>query len=317
VLGRLILKEGPVGIRTIVAIGLGVIAITAQASADTNSWTSGAPDYWDNGGNWSLGTAPTNTDTADFITNITSKVVLIDFYDTGNLPGVLTISNLTVSGFGGATNTLSLTNMNLGGQIPLNILNRLTFGNGGLLQINNSMLRTLNGTFTSGSILQFALGTNFSPVVVSNNLALAGTLNVTDGGGFTNTTYALFTYGGTLTYSGLIVGPTPSNSTCVVSTNTVGQVNLVVTLAPPPSPLPFQIISIVRNTNDITVTWTTSATGTNFVQVGNGDANGVYDTNNFQDIGTVSVSAGTTNSYPDVGGATNKPSRFYRIRYSY
>jgi hypothetical protein len=303
------------GIKTIVAIGLGVIAITAQTSALTNSWTSGETDYWDEGGDWSLGVAPSITDTGDFITNLTSKVVLIDYYDTGSLPSELTISNLTVAGFAGGTNTLNLTNMNLGAAIPLNVLNGLTFGTGGLLQINNSMLQTLNGTFTGGSILQFALGTNFSPVVVSNNLALAGTLNVTDGGGFTNTTYTLFKYGGTLTYAGLIVGSTPSNSTCVVSTSTVGQVNLVVTLASPASPLPFQIISIVRNTNDITVTWTTSAAGTDYVQAGNGGANGSYSTNSFQDIGTVSVSAGTTNSYTDTGGATNTPSRFYRIRY--
>jgi hypothetical protein len=314
--GRIILKEGSVGIRTIVAIGLGLIAVSAQAN--TNSWIAGSPNFWDTSGDWSLGEAPSITDSGDFITNATSKVVSIDNFDTSSEADELTISNLTVTGFGSATNTLNLTNMNAGVRIPLTILNGLTIGNGGRLQINNSMLQTLNGTLTSGSILAFALGTDSTPVVVSNNLALAGTLNVNSTGGFTNTTYTLFTYGGTLIYSGLVVGTTPTNATCVVSTNTLGQVNLVVTLTSPAAPLPFQIISIVRNTNDIAITWTTSATGTNFVQAGNGDANGSYDTNNYQNIdGPVIVGVGTTNTYTDVGGATNTPSRFYRILYSH
>jgi hypothetical protein len=104
----------------------------------------------------------------------------------------------------------------------------------------------------------------------------------------------------------------------VVSTNTIGQVNLGVTVTTPPSPLPFQITSIVRSTNNITVTWTTAAAGTNFVQAGDGDANGMYDTNNYQNIGQpFTVLAGMTNSYTDIGGATNTPSRFYRILYSH
>jgi hypothetical protein len=79
----------------------------------------------------------------------------------------------------------------------------------------------------------------------------------------------------------------------------------------------IQITSIARSTNDITITWTTSSAGTNFVQAENGGANG-YNTNNFQTIdGPVIVSAGATNSYTDVGGATNTPSRFYRILYSH
>ena len=307
------------GIKTIVAIGLSLIAVSAQATVATNSWISGTSDYWDESGDWSLGTAPAITDTADFITNITSKVVLIDDVDTLDYSGTLTISNLTVAGAGAGTNTLNLTNMNNGVPIPLTTLNGLTIGDGGRLQINNSKLQSNNnGTFTSGSILQFYLGTNSSPVVVSNNLALAGALNVGAAAGFTNTTYTLFTYGGGLTYGGLIVGTVPSNSTCVVSTSTVGQVNLVVSFPQPPPSSQFQFISIVRNVNDITVTWTTSAAGTNYVQAVNGDPNGVYNANNYQNISTqMVVTAGSTNTYTDTGGATNLPSRFYRIRYSY
>jgi hypothetical protein len=315
-------EKGTMGIRTIIAIGLGLIAVSAQAAPTTNSWVYTGANvnnyHWDVDNSWSLGAAPSSSDYADYITNAVTKTVVINANDTSFAPSTLTISNLTVAGLGSTTNTLSLTNMNAGVPIPLTILNGLTIGNGGRLEIDNSMLQASNATFTSGSILLFALGTNSSPVVVSNNLVLAGTLDVADGGGLTTSNYTLFTYGGTLSYSGLVIGSTPSNATCVVSTNIIGQVNLAVTLTPPVSPLPFQIIAIARNTNDITVMWTTSASGTNFVQAGNGDANGSYDTNNFQDIyGPVIVSVGTTNSYTDVGGATNTPSRFYRILYSH
>jgi hypothetical protein len=308
------------GIRTIIAIGLSLIAVSVQAAPTTNSWISGESNFWDIDGAWSLNMSPndTNVNGYDFITNATTKAVFIDEDDTAFFDYELTVSNLTVAGSGTTTNTLSLTNMNEGAEIPLIILNALTIGNGGRLQINNSMLQAANGTFTSGSALLLALGTNSSPIVVSNNLVLAGTLDVTDGGGLTTTNYTLFTYGGTLSYAGLVIGSTPSNATCVVSTNTIGQVNLGVTVTTPPSPLPFQITSIVRSTNNITVTWTTAAAGTNFVQAGDGDANGMYDTNNYQNIGQpFTVLAGMTNSYTDIGGATNTPSRFYRILYSH
>jgi hypothetical protein len=300
------------GIRTYIAIGLGFM-ITLGAKAGTNSWIAGGSSFWDTGSDWSLSSAPSITDFADFITNATTKAVSIDQADTLDFASELTISNLTVTASGSSTNTLNLTNMNAGARIPLNVLNGLTIGSGAKLEIDNSMLQTYNCMITNGSTLVFALGNNSSPVVVSNNLTLGGTLHVTDSGGFTNaSSYTLFTYGGTLTYSVLAVASMPTNTTCVVSTNIIGQVDLVVTVIPP-SLLPFQIISILRSTNDITVTWTTGAAGTDHVQAGNGDANGSFDTNNFADIDEINVSANTTNSYTDIGGATNMPSRFYRI----
>ncbi|MGD1020530.1 MAG: hypothetical protein ABSA12_14550 [Verrucomicrobiia bacterium] len=302
------------GIRTIIAIGLGLIAVTAQAvPPTTNNWTSAESAFWDEGSDWSLRSAPTVTDGYDFITNAASKVVSLDNYDTLDYSDNLTISNLTVAGSVGTNNTLDLDDMNAGAKIPLTILNGLTIGNDGVLQMYNSMLQTLNGTFTSGSVLDLALGTNSSPIVVSNNLALAGTLNVTDGGGFTNasSTYTLFTYVGTLNYSGLVLGSTPSNTICVVSTNTIGQVNLGVTVV---LPLPFQITSIGVITNrDVVITWTGPGTGTNFVQAEDGGATG-YSTNGFQNIsGPIILNGATTTNYIDHGGATNSPSRFYQI----
>jgi hypothetical protein len=69
--------------------------------------------------------------------------------------------------------------------------------------------------------------------------------------------------------------------------------------------------------NDIRITWIGTGGTTNRVQVTPGLANGSY-TNNFTDIAAsvtnLPGSGAVTNSYTETGGATNKPSRFYRVR---
>jgi hypothetical protein len=324
--------EGSMGIRRVIVIVFGLAVVSAQA-ATTNSWKSGSSSFWDTATAWSLNVPPSISDFADFITNAANKTVTIDSFVSTN---TLTISNLTVSGVGGTTNTLALNNA--GTNVPLHVLNSMMVSNAGVLQVTNSVLQVDGGaggaflltgvmrilnkakvqlssaTFSNDAVLQFALGTNSAPVAVGTDLALGGTLNVINGGGFTNTTYTLFTYGGALTYNGLAIGTTPSNSTCVVDVSSNGLVNLVVTFPAPP--LPFRIVSIVQSTNDIVLTWTTSSAGNNYVQATAGDGNGGYNTNGFVDInGPIAVTAGATTNYVDSGGATNAPSRFYRIRF--
>ena len=78
----------------------------------------------------------------------------------------------------------------------------------------------------------------------------------------------------------------------------------------------FRILSAVSQSNDVVITWATGAGPTNVVQATGGDANGNY-TTDFTDIsGPLSIpgSGDATNSYLDAGGATNKPSHYYRIR---
>ncbi len=220
------------------------------------------------------------------------------------------------------------------------------------------------------STLNFGLGTNATQIAVTGNLTLGGTLNISDGGGFTNTTYKLFTYGGTLTYNTVTVNSTPNTSFMyTVSTNTVGQVNLVVAGNAPPPQDPFvawalqyfrctndgtlctqaapnadpygkgisntnqfllgldptnpasqfRITSVAPQGTNIVITWTTAGGHTNMVQVTGGDATGGYNTNNFADIPssqTVLPGTGgdTATNYIDPGGATNVPSRYYRVR---
>ena len=79
----------------------------------------------------------------------------------------------------------------------------------------------------------------------------------------------------------------------------------------------LRITSAVRQTTDVVITWTTAGGRTNAVQAAPGDGNGGY-TTNFVDITIppliISGSGDATTNYVDVGGATNAPSRFYRIR---
>jgi len=78
----------------------------------------------------------------------------------------------------------------------------------------------------------------------------------------------------------------------------------------------FQITSIAPAGGNVVITWNAVGIGTNVVQATNGGPGGGY-TNNFQDISgpiIINFAGQTTTNYTDVGGATNRPSRFYRVR---
>ncbi|MGA2138335.1 MAG: hypothetical protein ABSH14_05690 [Verrucomicrobiia bacterium] len=80
---------------------------------------------------------------------------------------------------------------------------------------------------------------------------------------------------------------------------------------------PPRITAISRELGDIRIAWMTIAGRTNVVQFTAGDAGGSF-TNNFADLTgpiIVSGSGQIGTNYLDTGGATNFPSRFYRIRF--
>ncbi len=151
--------------------------------------------------------------------------------------GTLLVNNTAGSGTGtGAVTVLRAATLGGSGVIggPVTVNGRLAPGNSpGTLTVSNSL------AFGTMSVLQYELGTNSDLTVVSGNLTLDGTLNIADAGGFTNGTYTLFTYGGTLTTNGtasiLAIGTTPDPGlgyTVDISSN--GYVNLVVGPATPP-----------------------------------------------------------------------------------
>jgi hypothetical protein len=78
----------------------------------------------------------------------------------------------------------------------------------------------------------------------------------------------------------------------------------------------FRIISGASTGANFIVTWKTAGIRTNVLQATNGRPGAGY-SNNFQDISgpiIINVVGDTTTNYTDVGGATNRPVRFYRIR---
>jgi len=96
-----------------------------------------------------------------------------------------------------------------------------------------------------------------------------------------------------------------------------GQNNLAEFLAgtdPTNSASSFRIISVVPSGINLLVTWTMGSGRTNALQATAADATGSYNTNNFTDIFIVTNTVGTTTNYLDTGGATNLPSRYYRVR---
>jgi PKD repeat protein len=270
------------GIRTTIAASLLFAAASAQAS--TNSWVGTGPaiDYWDTQSSWSLNpNRPSINDNIDCITNANTKTVQLDNIDSGSFPATMTISNLFVGGPIGTVNTLSLSNA--GTVTPLRIFTACIISNGGVLQITNSFLRmdgVSNGTFEvdgtlavlggakvllktmlvrSGATLQIAAGSNANPIVVSNNLTVAGTLNVTDGGGFSNITYTLITYGGVLANNGLTLGSMPTNFSGTLDTSIAGHVNVIVSNVTPA--MAAFTATPISNTTPLVVTFTDTSLG--------------------------------------------------------
>jgi polygalacturonase len=278
-------------------------------------------------------------------TTNTFNLYNVDFAISNSVP----VTNLVrIGGWGSplATNQLTLFNA----QVIITDTNILP-PNPRLALSKSTLTVTNNLSLGGGSILNFGLSTNATCVVTAGNLKLAGSLNITDAGGFTNTPYTLFTYGGTLTYNGLNIVLAPTGYSYVISTNTPGQVNLVVLSAlqawqmnyfgstnnpaadpsadpdgdgqdneeeflsgtnPTNSASAFQVVSCATTSNDLVVTWRTVGGHTNAVQVTSGNYN-----TNFTDLSGSIVITGSgdqTTNYTDGGGATNVPARYYRVR---
>jgi polygalacturonase len=150
----------------------------------------------------------------------------------------VTISNavpatnlVTFDGMGGNTNdSLALYNV----RASMNSTN--AFGANPITLGGCVLTNAGNLTFSNDDVINFALGTNNSTIVVVGNLNLKGTLNITNASGFTATNYILFTCTGSLTNIPVLgVKPTINSYIYRLDTNTVGQVRLVVAVPPPPS----------------------------------------------------------------------------------
>jgi autotransporter-associated beta strand protein len=83
-------------------------------------------------------------------------------------------------------------------------------------------------SLNTAATLQFTLGTTNSSANVAGNLFLAGNLNISANLGFGVGTYTLFTYSGALNFSGLSIALAPAGYNYSISTNTPGQVQLII-----------------------------------------------------------------------------------------
>jgi hypothetical protein len=76
----------------------------------------------------------------------------------------------------------------------------------------------------------------------------------------------------------------------------------------------FRITAIARQGNNLRVSWGMGSGKTNALQWTAGASGGNYQTNGFSNLFIVTNTVGTSTNYLDLGGATNKPSRYYRVR---
>jgi polygalacturonase len=190
-----------------------------------------------------IGGLGSNTTFAGTITNGVAHTVALTKIGGGSLTlsgtnsytGGTTVSNGTLLVNGAITGSVTVASSGiLGGS---GLLRGPVMVNGTLAPGAGVGKITISNTLAAAGTLAFELGTNSDRVVVSSNLTLAGTLDVTDAGGFTTNTYTLFTYAGALVYSPLTIGSVPNNSFLyTITTNVAGQVNLSVTAPAPLDP---------------------------------------------------------------------------------
>jgi hypothetical protein len=147
-----------------------------------------------------------------------AQVIITNSAPTNTLS---TFDGLTTNGYGnGFTFYNALASLENTNALALNTA--VTLGAATFAISNNFALSPSN-------TLNFVLGTNTATVAVVGNLALGGTNNISAGGGFTNGTYTLMTYTGTLSGSLPVPGSVPAGYDCAFNTNTAGKVMLVAT----------------------------------------------------------------------------------------
>lgn len=152
---------------------------------------------------------------------------------------------------------------------------------GTLLGLAGQTLSLGSLALNAGSVTDISLGGPSSTRLfnVAGDLTLAGTLNVSDAGGFGNGLYRLFDYGGTLTNNGMSVGATPTGygaGDLTVQTSVANQVNLLVGAVAPSSYSFWDGANTAANNVVDGGAGTWSAAGINWTNAA-GSANGVYD----------------------------------------
>ena len=117
-------------------------------------------------------------------------------------------------------------------------------------------------------------------------------------------------------YFGHPTGQTNDHSCATCDADGAGQNNLVkyrAGLNPTNPASVFRVVSLIRLGKDLSIVWRAGGGRTNAVQASDSLGGG----GSFNDIGPALMLLGSSDvitNYLDVGGATNFPSRFYRVR---
>jgi hypothetical protein len=133
----------------------------------TSTWTNALSAKWENITNW-LGLLPGPTNSV-YITNAGSKTITVDTLTAISNANTLTVSTVSLSAPGGATNTLSLSNA--GTNVPLHVLYSFDVAGGGVLNVTGSSLQ-VDRAMTIGASSGLASAT------ISNALLNVATLDL-------------------------------------------------------------------------------------------------------------------------------------------
>jgi hypothetical protein len=203
-------------------------ALCSTVLGRTNSWTAGT-GKWETSANWSLAIAPASNQFI-LVTNATTKTVTVDqATPTGNL----TVSNLTVQGFGAGINTLQITNVSAA---PMRLINSLAIGTNALILVTNAVLQ-VDGLSGGSNLINGALNVQAGGVVtgtvaqtiVGSLAGVSGTLTL-DGGSLsaaTNLQAGLVSFStGTIWVAGSTAQLVSTNATTTIAFLGVGRMTV-------------------------------------------------------------------------------------------
>ena len=153
-----------------------------------------------------------------------AQVIITNSAPTNTL---FTFDGLTTNGY---NSTLALYNA------QASLKNTNAFDDGPLTLSASTLTVSNNLKLFPTTKLNYTLGTNTAKLADVGSLTLGGTNNIFAGAGFTNGSYTLMSYTGTLSGSLPVLGSVPAGYNYAFDTSTGGQVNLVVTLPAPAAP---------------------------------------------------------------------------------
>jgi len=148
----------------------------------------------------------------------------------------LVLDGLTTNGIG---STLSFYDA------PATVSNTNAIAGGGITLGSSTFTVGHDLTLTMANPLNYIVGTDSATLAVNGNLQPGGLVNVTAGTGFTNGSYTLITYTGSLNGSLPTLGTTPPGYSCALSDANANQINLIV--SPPPPGIPANLTAMATN----------------------------------------------------------------------